>query len=558
MKSLPSSETPIPKYQNSLTNLNPNLRKVQLNSLNLYELIPAKRRVHQLDPMAWYRERWLGDPKDFKWSAHAGYENHQWDGTPDPLLTAWEHIASGIWTAVESGTSLGKTFMASIIVYWWLDVWPESTVVLIGHDYTQLKLTLGAEIKKKFHKLKLLHPNAKYYDSLQIVMDQADFEKSKWKMFGKGIEVKANEKLNVGAAGVHAENMLYILDEAAGIPHSIYASVINTSTAPNNMILALGNPNSQSDPLHEFALRHGVKHVQVSAYDHPNVVTNKILFPGAVSVDSIRMRAGKEGQDMESPEFKSRVRGLSPKEAANSLFKRAWFDDAERRGMDKNFVPDPYGENALGVDVANSMKGDKGACCYGESNMVTELVEFVCPNATHLGYSLIYGDDWPQAPESYKGYGLTTFLDAGIWDENIAIDGNGVGSGTVTAFTDAGYKIYNVIGGQDKDAIEQDAEGKPLHSFINLRAQVIWTLAEEMRRGEIAFGPKVDRQMIKDLRHECLVIDRMEGKASIQIESKDDIKRKLGGKSPNLLDAFAYWNWRRKDRRSESGGGVSI
>jgi len=33
----------------------------------------------------------------------------------------------------------------------------------------------------------------------------------------------------------------------------------------------------------------------------------------------------------------------------------------------------------------------------------------------------------------------------------------------------------------------------------------------------------------------------------IQIEPKEKIKEKLAGKSPNMADAFVYWNWVRKD-----------
>ena len=513
--------------------------KITLTSLNYYEVMPFKRTLHQLDPMAWYRERWLGDPLDFKWSSRPEYSGHKWDGTPDPLFHAWDGLACGLDVGVESATSMGKTFMASIIAYWFLDVFPESTVVLIGPSFRQLQLTLGAEIRNKFHKLRLLHPNAIYLDSVQITMDGDDLEKSKWKLFAKAVKISADEKQNVSAAGVHAEHMLYILDEGAGIPTSVYSSVINTSTAENNLILAMGNPNSQSDPLHVFCKRHGVRHVQMSAYDHPNVVLNRVIVPGAVTADSIRMRAGKHGENVESPEYKSRVRGLSPKEAANSLFKRAWFDAAEALGRDPNFVPDPLGENALGVDVANSMKGDKGACIYSEKNLVTKIIEFVCPDATHLAYNLIHGGEWCEE-QGWNNYGVPSMSEAEVWDEQVAIDGNGVGAGTVSTMANEGYRVYNVIGGQDLDAILADHEGKPLHRFENLRAQVIWTLAEELRKGEIAISPFVDREMFVALRSECLVVERVkEGGGSIKVESKDQIKKKLANKSPNLLDAFA-------------------
>ena len=39
----------------------------------------------------------------------------------------------------------------------------------------------------------------------------------------------------------------------------------------------------------------------------------------------------------------------------------------------------------------------------------------------------------------------------------------------------------------------------------------------------------------------------------IEIESKEQIKKRLGGKSPNIFDAVMYWNWVRKGYRMDKG-----
>lgn len=535
-------------------------RYKEVTSQNYYEVFPSKLRLHQLDPLSWYKERWLGDPNDFKWSNRPEYLDHNWDGSKDPLFQIWDSIACSIWTGVESGTSVGKSFLASIIVFWFLDVYRDDTyVVVVGPNGKQLKLTLGMEIKKKFPKFQRLHPKATWFNSFEIAVDTDDLEKSKWRMYLKAVDIKAGEVSNVSVRGVHAKNILYVIDEATGVPPSVYNAIENTCTAPNNVILAMGNPDNQTDPLHRFCMKSGVKHIIVSALDHPNVVNNSMLIEGGVSIDSIRMRAGKNGSEKAGTSYQSKVRGRSPKQGKNKLFSSQAWAKARKAFYHPDFKPDPWGENALGLDPANSTGGDKGAAVYGESNVVTDIQEFVCPDATHVAYNILHGPEWC-ADEGYNVYPLKTLAECDIWAEQVGIDGNGIGSGTVSTLSNLGYNVANMIGGERRDCIEEDAEGKPLHSFISFRAQIVWTLAKEFNAGEIVFAKSVDPAMIDQLEFECMVIDRVTNKAGgkIRTEDKDSLKTKLGGKSPNLLDAFAYWNWVRKDRYvTMSGGGIS-
>ena len=55
---------------------------------------------------------------------------------------------------------------------------------------------------------------------------------------------------------------------------------------------------------------------------------------------------------------------------------------------------------------------------------------------------------------------------------------------------------------------------------------------------------KVEDQLIKEL----VSIKYKVTDGFIIIDPKEEVKKSLGGKSPNLADAFAYWNWIRRDR----------
>src|SRR5690349_10415278 len=111
------------------------------------------------------------------------------------------------------------------------------------------------------------------------------------------------------AQGMHAEHMLLIYEEAPGINPAIIEAGANTCTAPHNMRLAMGNPDSQDDALHQFCEQRNVTHVVISALDHPNLVTGDAsVVPGAVSAKSIADRAAKYGEG--SIMYDSRVRGI--------------------------------------------------------------------------------------------------------------------------------------------------------------------------------------------------------------------------------------------------------
>jgi len=79
------------------------------------------------------------NPADFKWSMYKGYEDHEWDGDVDPLYNAWMALRDNHNVGIESSTGVGKTFLASRIIFWFLDVFPNSLIVTVGPTSRQLR-----------------------------------------------------------------------------------------------------------------------------------------------------------------------------------------------------------------------------------------------------------------------------------------------------------------------------------------------------------------------------------------------------------------------------------
>lgn len=515
--------------------------------------IRLKRDEWRENPMLWLKERMGEDPKNFKWSLMPEYKGHKWDGDADALSEAFEQVALGNWVGIEAATGTSKTYFLSRLSMWFLDTHEDALVITSAPKQDQLKLHLWAEITKAFNKFKKIRPAAELY-KLRLVVDgsgrkptdesQIDFSES-WQMVGFVAGAGTEEESATKAQGFHRENMLIILEETPGMPRAVMTAFQNTCTGNNNIIMAVGNPDSELDLLHEFCSMKGVKSYRISAYDYPNVVLNKEIFKGAVTRKSIQRRKDKYGEEHNM--FLSRVRGISPKQNEHSLIKLAWINNAFSSDLEAG-----DGYNALGVDVANSEAGDKAALAWGRGCVLEEVHEFNCENATHLAYNIAY-DKATLNNQKYTDYNTSKMQDYDLFSQCIGIDAVGVGVSTVNAFTDMGMEVCPLQGGQWEEAIPVEQESqKPMYKFKSLRAQMYWELREDLRLGRIRFNithPEKREQIQRELTAPRVIYDQN----SIAIEKKEDIKRRLGGKSPNNGDAIAYWNWVRKGYRMGTG-----
>lgn len=523
----------------------------------------AKRKLrerYRRNPMEWLEEV-LGENKaSFMWSSvdEGAYSQHEWDGDRDPLYAAWQAMADSYAISAEGGTpkhrvfgveaatGTGKTFMLARLVYWFLDCFPASLVVTTAPTQPQLKLGVWSELSKLMYKVKRRHPKSSLY-SMRLMMDDpiASLRSSSaeyaedffdgWQAVAYVTGSGADEESAVKARGLHRQYMLIILEEASGMSLPVVTAFQNTCTGQANYIFAVGNPNNKADALNVLVSQPNTKHFRVSAYDHPNIVLNKELISGAVTQASINDRKATYGE--ESRLYKAMVRGICPDQSANALIHAEWFDRAVEAGEG---VPQDDSFNAVGVDVAASENGDKGAVVFGTQNIVKHVQEFTCPSASNLAYNLI---------GKANDYGIPTMQQYNIDADFVGIDSVGVGTATVETFTNEGYSVVPLSGGQWADVIPLDPRsGNKMWSFSNLRSQMYYKLREDLRLGRVGIAVG-DKPLLNALKKELIAINFTISANNIAIEGKDAIKRKLGGKSPNIADALAYWNWVRAGYR---------
>lgn len=526
-------------------------------------MIIYNRRLAEEDyrnnPERWYVERFGGNLTDLKWSAYPEYSNHTWDGDADPFLKMFRSLADWKSCGIESATSTGKTFMAARVAYWFLDAFPDSLVVTTAPKEKQLKSILWAEMSACFSRFRKLRPKAEMFD-LRVLPDGSKIKfGSKMALPGSDDDefgdlhqalgivagVRAGEESATKMQGFHRKFMLFIIEECAGVPHPVLTAIKNTCTGEHNVILAIGNPDSMTDALHQFCELDHVTAVRVSAYDHPNIVLKKTVIDGAVSTMSINIRRREYGE--ESNLYRSRVRGIAPEQSVNALIMMKWVLQCWK--YHQTYIghkPDARSFNAAGVDVANSENGDTAGVAWGLSNRLLEIEEFQCPNANHLADNLVKSSEQLRAENKYD-YHTKKLSDYHVMASHVGVDTSGLGIATFNQFADLKLNVVSLTGGVDEESIPLDEEDKPLYSFKSFRTQMYYQARVDLQNGDVSIEI-IDRRVFWELAKQ-LVTPRYKNEGGIILEKKEDIKERMGGKSPTLADCFVYWNWVRKNRK---------
>jgi len=529
------------------------LQKLKYAKLQKLKRLEKQNEVakYQKQPLLWLKERFGEDPESLFWSKYPNYENHIWDGSVDPLVNCWLDVANKNWVGVESATGTGKTFIASRIAMWFLDVFDNSLVVIIGPTSSQLRDNMWAEMARAFPKFQSIRPSAELLEMKLRVRGKGNLDEKGWQCIsrsGMAGPASQEEKSTAKTQGFHRKDMLFVVDETPGVSQSILNAIENTCTGTNNIIIAFGNPDSEVDPLHKFCKKKSVKHYIISGYDHPNVVTGEEIVHGAVTVESIQRRIDDYGQ--ESSFFKSRVRGQCPVMGKNSLFDL----DAFEMCVMRDDIPFDDSLPALGQDVANSSSGDKAANCWGIRNYMVYLQSFQCEDASALADN-VYFDDSTLDKHEIKNYNTKKLDDYAISPINILVDGVGLGVSTLNRYNRLKLKVSSTAKGVEKSMIPKDKEGKLLYAFNSFRTQMIFELAKDINQQKICLKYLREDHELKDkIKLVLSVIKQKLTSNKIAVTPKDEIKKYLGNKSPDEFDCLVYWNWARKLKGKDTSG----
>lgn len=394
---------------------------------------------------------------------------------------------------VKSCHGAGKTRTAADIALEWLFLHVDDAIVITtAPTWRQVESILWKEIRG-------LHARAKVPLGGKLTNTKLEIHN---RCFAMGLSTDQSDRFQ----GYHSENMLVIVDEAAGVPELIYEAIEGLMTTENARLLLIGNPTSSAGTFFN-SHRSGIYHrIGISAWDSPNVKEGKIVIPGLVTRDWAEERKQEWGET--SPLYAARVLGDFPSEGDDTLFPLKLVDDAIKRQY--TFQSQSAFKNAaacIGIDVAR----------FGSDESVLTAVRMpkVILKKKFNGKRVTEIAGWAQQMSDETGI------------RKFAIDDTGVGGGVTDILAEKGFTVLPINFGSRPT--RDDAR------FRNLKTEIFWFLKDKLK--VLCLGE--DDSWIEELptiRYE-LTSDSM-----IQIVGKKKM-RSQGLKSPDHADSLAIAVW---------------
>lgn len=402
--------------------------------------------------------------------------------TPQQQLILDAISKPGARVSVKSGHGVGKTATLAVILLWHVSCFPDSKTPCTAPTGHQLHDLLWAEAQKWHAKM---HPWFKD----QLVINK-EIIAVKGNEAGQFAVARTSRKEQPEALqGFHGSHVLYMVDEASGVPDPIFEPMRGALSTAGSRVLLAGNPTRLDGLFHRthHRLRDSWTRITLSCVDSPNV-----------SREYIEEMKKDYGED--SDIYRVRVLGEFPAQSINQLIGRDLVDRARGR----HIVAQDYRDApaVLGVDVA--WEGDDLSVIYLRQGLYSKCLR------TFAGVdNMTLADQVISAMLEHQVQ--ATFIDVG-W-----------GTGVIDRLRQLGYSPIPVnFGGKAlKDA-----------RYVNKRSE-IWN---EMKLWLEAGGCiEDDEKLAEDL---CAPEYQFTPGGKIQLEAKKDMKKR-GLPSPDRADALA-------------------
>lgn len=416
--------------------------------------------------------------------------------------------------AVKGCHSSSKTYGAAEFVLWFITRYPHAIALTSAPREVQVKDVMWGEIRKAILRSRFPYPASKL---MRLDMQEGNY--------AEGLICNSSDQA-VAMQGHKAPHMLYVMDEAPGIPPEILSAIEGSAAGGDVRVLQLGNPTIPSGAFHDcFTVnRSRWQTFSIDAYDTPNFVKLREMAAGNKDAMTELLRtlpedhpaityelrpylaspAWARGRLREwgehSPLWQARVRAEFPEQGQDSLISLAWLEAA------KNRTPVDDGHRLqVGIDVAGP----------GEDETVAIV---------RCGPSIIAS--WASAePETIAWNACVAWLNRyKVRIDEVNIDSAGVGAGFAKQLEEDGYNVNRINVGETK--------GVNAEQFFLLKAQLYWGLRERFQDGDVAgLDDDLAISQLASIRY------KHNARGQVVIESKDEAKKR-GVKSPDRAEAL--------------------
>ncbi len=456
--------------------------------MNLYELngkIIQKLKDMRNDPLAFV-----------KWAFDWGYGDLAGQDGPDiwqveVLEDVKRQLAAGarqIQLAVASGHGVGKSALVAWLTLWAMSTRPNLAGVITANTLGQLKDKTWAELAR-WHKRAI---NAHWFKWSATRFVMADRPESWF------VSATPWSKENPEAfAGLHADNVLIIMDEASAVPDIIWETVDGAMTTPGAMMFVFGNPTRNTGRFRECfgRFRHRWSVYQVDSRT-------------AKMVDQAKVQQWIDDYGEDSDFVRVRVRGVFPNVGDMQFIASELAEGARARALEVDAPSDQ--PLIMAIDVAR----------FGDDQSV---------------FAFRRGRDARSIPwKKFRGLSTVQLTNRAVEAINmhkpdaIFIDGGGVGGGPVDMLVEQ-RRVRGVVevnfGGKADRKVEHGGD------YAHKGAEM-W----DSMRAWLSIGAIPDDHALLDgLTGREYGFDRLD---RLMLEKKQDMKKR-GLASPDEADALA-------------------
>lgn len=404
------------------------------------------------------------------------------------LLSA---VAKSPRVAVRSGHKVGKSNSAASLALWWVCTRERARVVMTSASARQVKSILWKELKHLYRTARV-PVGGEMHDAPDTGLQFADGREV------VGFSTNEPERM----AGISGANVLFILDEASGIPEPIFEA-IEGNRAGGAREVTFSNPTKTSGTFFDAfnSKRSFWRTVHVSSEESPNVTAGRVVVPGLATGEWVTEKRQEWGEG--SSLYQVRVRGNFPAQGENTVIALALVEEATERWAETA----ADGPLEIGVDPAE----------FGDDDTVIQPRR----GLKALRKKVLHSMD----PVDVAGHALAVARELRQKDERPAVKVDVIGIGAGVAATLVRCNEVRVV----RVNAAEKATDKTLH---NMRAQLWVGMRDWLKEGG-AFEPdsKLEAELVAPTYH-------FDNQGRMVIEKKEDIRKRLN-RSTDRADSLA-------------------
>jgi phage terminase large subunit len=361
-----------------------------------------------------------------------------------------------------------------------------------------------AEVKRWMRALP-----AELYSLFEIMSDRIELKGDEENSFLSARTAKPEQP--EALQGVHRDDgfVLLVADEGSGIAEQIFESAGGSMSGKNVFFILLSNPVRTSGFFYNACNKTpGWLVIRVSALPEDHAPEKGVYYSKRPGARFAQEMANEYGVD--SNAYRVRVRGLFPKSDSDTIIAFELVEGAKKRDVKAS----PTAAIVWGLDCARG-GGDRNVLVKRQANVM-----LAAPRVLPETRDLMQVVGWVK-----KAWDDTRTLDRPV---EICVDAIGIGAGVCDRLRELGLPA-RAVNVSESPAITGDR-------YKNLRTE-LWFLADQWFR-----------------QRDCLIIDDEKGEFSNELVAqkyklldsggktialpKDDMRKLLRGKSPDLADAF--------------------